>query len=376
MIFNMNISRFLCVAATALLLCACSYEVRPVKSHPKVASPGGLLYALPRTEICVDVTFGHYDTTGATFVKYANEMLSVNGKLGGYEIKDVKLSTRVVADPKHFYFVRPKGTSVQVDSHNLLRSIGLESSDMEALSEVTQATTDDDFAEPLPAQYNLYDRADTFYSRYDRPGSPSMIATKKDIRTLRQQAMAAAERIGQLQERRQQLLNGESETSYTPEGLRVLIQLIDRQEHQLQEQFVGRYVTETVRFVIDPKDEKTLVDSQTVVLFYFSPEKGIADSIDRGAMAVRCSLRCDNEMRSAARFVKFRVGAFQSSNMNERNTFKYRCSEQADVMVYSDKFTYQKRLPIAQFGPTIELPSGKFKALFDAHTGDLIYVAN
>ena len=372
----MSVKPILWLLLATLLLSACSYEVRPVKSHPKVASPGGLLYALPRTEICVDVTFGHYDTTGAAYVKYAREMLSVREPVGGYEIKDVQLSTRVVADARHFYFVRPKRTSVQVDSRNLLRSIGLEASDMEALSERPGTSSEDDSFDPLPAQYNLYDRADTFYSRSDRPGHPSVVATKKDVRSARQQAMAAAERIGQLQDRRQQLLNGETETSYTPEGLQVLLQLIDRQEPQLLEQFVGRYTTETVRFVIDPKDEKILVDSQTVVLFYFTPERGIADSMDRGAMAVKCSLRCDNEMRSAARFVKYRIGAFQSSNMNERNTFKYRCSEQADVAVYCDKFCYQKQLPIAQFGPTIELPSGKFKALFDSHTGDLIYIAN
>ncbi|MBQ4377418.1 MAG: DUF4831 family protein [Bacteroidales bacterium] len=372
----MKYRTILLLIACAMVAASCSYEVRTVRSKPKMSSPGGLLYALPRTEICVDVTIGHYDTVGAPFVKFASEMLSTNGTMEGYEIRSVKMSTRVVADPMQFYYVRPRGMMVQVDSRNLLRSVGLTTSDLSDANEAATADIEDDNEQHLSPQYNLYDRADTFYTRSDRPGKPTLVASKKDTRSLRQQAIVAAERIGQLQERRQQLLNGESETSYTPEGMRVVLELIDNQERQLQEQFLGRYTTETVRFTYIPRDEKTLIDSQTVVLFCFNPQKGFCDTSDAKAMPVYLSLRCDNTMRNAARFVKFRVGTFQKGNMNDRNTFKYRSSEQADVTLYCPLFSIEKQLPIAQFGPTMELPYGKIKALFDAHTGDLIYMAN
>lgn len=372
----MKYRTILLVIIAALIASSCSYEVRTVRSKPKMSMPGGLLYALPRTEICVDVTYCHYDTTGAPFIKFATEMLATDGTLGTYDIKSINLSTRVVADPAQFYYVRPRRMTVQVDSRNLLRSVGMATADLGDANEAATADNGEDMEQHLAPQYNLYDRTDTFYTRSDRPGRPTMVASKKDSRTPRQQALAAAERIGQLQERRQQLLNGESETSYTPEGLRVLLDFIDNQERQLQEQFLGRYITETVRFTYTPLDEKTLIDSQTVVLFYFDPKNGISTKESRDAVPVYLSLRCDNTMRNAARFVKFRVGTFQKGNMNDRNTFKYRSSEQADVEVYSKFFHIKKQLPIAQFGPTMELPYGKIKALFDAHTGDLIYIAN
>jgi hypothetical protein len=100
------------------------------------------------------------------------------------------------------------------------------------------------------------------------------------------------------------------------------------------------------------------------------------DTAEVEAMPIYLSLRCDNRMRTAARYVKFRVGLFKKNDMNSRNTFKYRLSEQADATVYCDLFSLEKQLPIAQFGPTMELPSGKVKALFDSETGDLIYMAN
>lgn len=369
--------RYAFLLLTAVMLfTSCSYEVRTVRSRPKMSSPGGLFYALPRTEVCVDITVGHYDTVGAPFVKFAEEMLSVSSQFGGYDLRGVALTTRVVADANQYYYVRPRSINVQVDNRSLLRSVGMDADELAAINEHARNAVVADGDEPLRPEYNLYDRADTFYTRADRPGHPSKVASKKDSRSLRQQALAAAERVRQLQERRQQLLSGESDVAYTPEGLRVLLDLINHEEQQLVEQFVGRYEIETVRYAYDPRDEKTLIDSQTVMLCRFSPQRGLVDTADADAMPIYLSLRCDNQMRTAARYVKYRVGIFGKNDMNSRNTFKYRLSEQAVVTAYCDLFSLEKRLPIAQFGPTMELPKGKVKALFDSQTGDLIYMAN
>ncbi len=372
-----TIQYILATILVALTITSCSYEVRPVRSHPTMATPGGLIYALPNTDICVDITLGHYNTDGATMAKYSQEMLSSENK-PHYDLLGIKVSTRVSADPKNYYFVQPKGIALQVDERNLLRSIGITASDGDEWEETGLSELADLRLTNLEPQYdyNLYDRSDTFYTRFDHPGHPSMIASKKDSRSQRQQAQDMAERIGQLQERRQQLLSGELETSYTPEGIKLLLQLIDRQEKQLQEQFIGQYTTETIRITYTPKDERVLIDSQSVVLFYYSPTRGIVAENTGDAMEVWCHIRCDNTLRNATKFVKYRLGLFNKDNMNGRNTFKYRRSEMADVTITCPLFTIEKQLPIAQFGPTIELPKGSFKALFDPRTGDLIYFAD
>lgn len=372
-----------------LLLASCaSYTVSPVKSKPSKSAVGGVLYALPRTEICVDVTFQFTDTVSAPFAPFAEEMIAVTPS-AAYSIQDVSLSSRVIADADHYYFVHPRRLSLQVDANNLLRSVGLTASDAARVasessnSSASQSLNAHPFDAPqaqssdAPVSNNLYDRTDTFYTRTDRPGHPSLLASKKDSRNLRQRAQAVAERIGELQERRQQLLDGDYETSYAPETVRLMLDLIERQEQQLIEQFLGRERRETVRFVVDPKDEKALIDDQTVTLFYFSSQQGIADSGARGAEAVQCRIRCLNRLRSAARFVKYRsAGTGTDQKPNDRNTLKYRRSEQAQVSVFCSQFRYEEELPVAQFGPIIELPNSRIQALFSPQTGDLIYLSN
>ena len=219
---------------------------------------------------------------------------------------------------------------------------------------------------------------DTFYTRNDTPGHPSLLASKKDSRSLRQQAQAAAQRLGELQERRQQLLDGDYETSYAPETVRLMLQLIEQQEQQLVQQFLGTSRLETVRFVVDPMDEKAFIDDQTVTLFFFSPQIGMADSTDQGALPVLCNIRCVNNLRNAARFVRYRAhGTNKNQNTNETNTLKYRRSELADVTVFCPSLiVHNTQIPVAQFGPIIELPNSNIQALFSPTTGDLIYLSN
>lgn len=361
-----------------LLLASCSYEVRPVRSSTTLSTPGGMLYALPRTNICVDFTVGHYDTTGAPFVKFAKDMLSFNRPLGLYEIRGVNITTQVDADPQAYYFVNPRGLNIQIDDRNLLRSIGVDALAGWDGTEPTEEEMQADIATHRVAflpQYNIYERTDTIYARGDKPGHPTLITTKKDARTLRQRAMAAAERIAQLQERRKQLLNGEYDGSYAPETVKLLIEQINRQEHDLLEQFTGHYVTSVVRYAFAPETEHANgEEEQSRTLCYFSPTMGMVDSgAVRDAEPVYCRVVCHHSLSKVARHVKVKQMWFYAKKPADRNTFKYRRSEETEVEVtFMDK-KQQKTVQVAQFGPTIELPYGKFKALFDAQTGEVIY---
>lgn len=360
--------------ASCMLLSGCfgKYAVYSAKTQPPSNVKGGMLYALPRTEICIDVQFAYRDTSGIPFAEFAEEMLAYDNSKARYTIEGITLSTRIKADPDRYYFVNPKGVTLQIDQRNLLRSIGMDES--ECIPSVNSQHKDIPNNNNQTTSYNLYDRTDTFYVRGDRPGHPTLASSRKDSRSLRQRAEDAAERIGDLQERRLQLLEGESDEHYSAETLQLMLQQIDRQEATLTQQFIGKQTTETVRFVVEPKDEKNLIDNQTIVVFYYSPAKGITDSTDTEAVPVSCNIRCIDNMKNATRFIRYRLE--HNKNPDKSRLFKYRRSEMADVIVYSDLFRYQQQLPVAQFGPIIELPKGKFKARFDEKTGDLIYFSN
>lgn len=371
-----KLKRFGGALVLLLLVCGCNnYKVYTVRTGEKGVRTGGVLYALPKTEICVDVTFRHRDTAGAPYVDYAEEMLAVDAAGGSYSIADVKITSRLVADPAHYYYVSPGNVGVSVDEHHLLRSIGMEYAEGEMRGDGTRGKTEGAGVETgliEQPEYNLYDRQDTFYRRGDRPGSPTMLSSKKDSRSLRQRAVAAAERIGNIQERREQLLLGEDDGGGTPEMVRYQLEMLERQEGMLTEQFMGREEEETVRFIVTPQDGRGAEERQTVVLFYFSPAGGIVDSGAADGEAVVCDIYCEKELRGAARFVRHHTG--DATALDKRPTFKYRCSEMAEVTVRSKGFKYQQSLAVSQYGPIMELPRSATRAVFDTRTGNLLFV--
>ena len=375
--------RILIFLPVVLLLASCvNYTVYPVKSRPAIHPKGGMLYALPKTKVCVTVTFNKRNYEAAPYAEFAAEMLGLDKPdvNSPYSIESVSIDGVNEADPNLYYFIYPRRLSVNIDSRHLLRSVGVSHDDYEEFESYTErrgrATSDNETA---TAEYNLYDRADTFYVRGDRAGKPSLVTSKKDSRSLRQRAAAAAQRLEEIQTKRQQLLYGDYEGDYSPETMKYLADRLAEQEQTILDQFVGRTVSETVRFYVDPRTDRASLDSQTVALFAFSPKLGLrtGTAMEKGMDTVYCTLHSENTLRSATRFVKQSTkGSRKDDNAGSRRTFKYRQAETVHVSVYWKDYLFETDVRIAQFGPIVDLPKHKFEAIFDRHTGDLIYYKN
>lgn len=336
---------------------------------------GGMIYALPQTQLLIDMTLSTHDTAGAPFAKYANEMLGADDANTQYTISKVTLSSRNIADPNAYYYVVPRRMSVVIDHNHLIRSIGVDPSkplpngDAQTTleSNVSQRTS------PMLG-YNLYDRTDTFYVKGDTPGNPSMLSSKPDVKSSRQRAMEAASELEDVQDRLQSLENGDFDDEYTLEQIQYMSQKLHQREEELLCQFVGKAIDNKVRLTMIPKDEKTKVEDQTQIICYYSPLLGIVDSTIFHAEPVYCRVQCDNSTRKATRFVKYRQDGQQGVRLSKnRQSFKYRLAESAKVTVYCSYFRISKVIPIVQFGPTVDLPRRRFQAVFDTTTGDLLY---
>ena len=126
-------------------------------------------------------------------------------------------------------------------------------------------------------------------------------------------------------------------------------------------------------FFIDPKPASSAKDSvQQFVLFYFSRSEGICESDDYDALPVVCTLRPDKTMQQVRAFSRHpkRLAFFSKHN------FQYRLPSLAQMKLSCELFDYQVTLPVAQFGPVVDLPHRHFKALFDPTTGAIVYFEN
>ncbi len=377
------IKRNLLIVLVGMLLLSGCYTVTPVGKSSRNYH-GGLYYALPMTQICVDVTYQYYDLSEAVFSDYASEMLALDNfdVEKPYRIKDVTTSYTVTADPDNYYFVSPDGIAIQVDNSHLLRAVGM--TPQESTAQLGTTETADQVvaadaklvlhnatADKMLPTYNLYDRTDTFYVKGDRPGHPSGTATKKAPRSLRQRAQAAAEEIAELEDQRAEITVSDR---YTVEGKAQMLKQIEEKEAVLMEQFIGKPVVETVHFFLQPRPTTKANDTlQENVLFYFSRAEGICDEDDYDALPVTCTLRPDPSLQKVRKFSReLKSNFFTRGHRN----FKYRMPSQAQMNLQCELFDYQVTLPVAQYGPVIDLPHKRFKALFDPTSGAIIYYEN
>lgn len=369
------------MCAVSLMMGGC-YSVRPV-AEGSIPASGGVFYALPMTRICIDVTYSYYDLTDAVFSQYAAEMLALDNfdVDKPYRIRDIQTSYTVTADPDHYYLVNPSRISVQVDGRNLLRAVGMIPQEVSALVPPSQTEVPDNgtqskmtlhnaTADQLLPTYNLYDRTDTFYVRGDRPGNPTGTSTKKAPRSLRQRAQDAAEEIAELEDSRADIALSDR---YTLEGKRQTLEQLEEREARLLTQFIGKPVTETAHFYIQPKPISSPDDTvQQIVAFYFSRSEGICDSDDYGAMPVICTLRPDQAMRQVRNY----TASYNSKSLLPRNNFQYRLPSQASLTLQCQLFDYSTTIPVAQFGTIVNLPHKRFKALFDPSSGAIVYYSD
>lgn len=397
-------SNILLLASSILLvssLASCSgYKVYSVKDNPSLPVCGGTVYALPRTQLKVAVTIEKRDLSSAPYSRFAADMLGAteNDVDTNFRIVDIDVSPCNVADPDYYYFVKVRRGSVLVDHRHLLLAVGNVPSPLpttpQQLNNSSSHQTNTSTSQHLT--YNLYDRADTFYTRYDSPGNPSLVTTKKDVRNLRQRAEEVAGRIDELQTRQRELLTGEAEVSLDSETMHFLLNQLRRQELELKALFLGKINRETVVFYVDPQLRKSEDFVDTVA--WLSPVDGLmsvgqtavmnsdttsphSDYNPQSTYPIVCVVQPSRSLQSVNRFVRYHTaGAAPSVNNRSgqaarrsraRKTFRYRIPEQATVSIYTPQFSLSRQIAISQYGPTVELPRRRIKAVFDPETLDL-----
>lgn len=373
---HMNIKKILSIPAVMalFLLPGCSrYTIYSVGDRPRTEVGGGVVYALPSTQLLITLYCHYTDRTQAPYADYAEELLGYTGGEPLFGITGAEISSRVVPDHSHIFYVVPRGTSIQVEDL-LLKSVGMG----EAAPARNYADEEDGTTPSYPSQqrqqlpeYNLTPRSDTLYRRGDKPGSPSYVRQSEDIRTLRQQAKDAAKEIRQTQMRRQELADGEGGLS--GDALQAELQRLDQRLAELWALFIGTRTTKTLQFSLSPQPVRGETVTHTSLLFY-TPELGIVDSSYAGADTLTLTITSLNTLRDAARFVNYRADGPSLKRNKWKNVIQYRLAEKTLVEVACPGLEVKKPVPILQFGPVMALPRQTRRALFDTHTGSLLYI--
>lgn len=377
----------LCFGVLACVVGCSQYRVYSVKDNPPMRVAGGVLYALPQTQLCVSLTVERRDMSKAPYSAYAADYLGVGPADidTSFRIVSIDVQGVNIADPNNYYYVQVNRGTVTVDDRHLLLAIGMPNpSDNEnnpvSYSPNSQPTSS---SKPVGAAYNLYDRVDTFYTRYDKPDRPTMFSTRKDVLTAKQRAAAAAERLGDIQTKQQELIDGEYEGAYGVDAVQYLYAQLEKQEATIIASFCGEVKRETIRFFVDPQMKRNENISDTII--WFSPQMGFVgdeEHLPEDAYPVICNVEVNNDLRSANRFVKYHTSGYTSNGSSgrtgnaaakyrNRRGFRYRIPAMTTVSVSTRGYAVSCQVPMSQLGPVVELPRHRIKALFDVNTLDL-----
>lgn len=378
-----HIINILVFALTIASITGCSqYKAYSVKENPSRNVNNGVLYALPKTLVRVAVTVEHRDITNAPYYNYAAEYLGLAETELDTTFRVVAMSVEpvCVADPNAYYYVQMNRGAISVDSRHLLLGVGCKAP-MSKHNKQQDNVINDTPAKPQ-VQYNLYDRTDTFYTRYDQPGHPSLVLTKKDVRNERQRAVAAAERLEEIQGKQQQLINGEYEGSYSVEAVQYLAAQLQRQADEVIASFCGTTTRETCYLYVDPPTGKQEGREDTIA--WLLPHGGLwtgdaEEAILQHGTPIVCQVVSEKTMHNATRFVRHQTAKKKTSNNSrerQSHRLRYRVPEQAMVRVWMPGQSLQigKQIPVLQMGAEMELPKRRVEALFDANTMELKYL--
>jgi hypothetical protein len=364
-----------------LLLSACSrYSVYPTKVRSNRIIGGGMVYALPKTVVRVDVLVEKTDYDASPYVEYAEELLGIvldDDEGAIHKIKGVTISAINKPDPEGYYYIEPKlsNLSVQLNEQGLLRSINSDSllsktelSKPKQAEKVSKINLTDLLYEPMD-----YDDEEEYDSGNNNSSSASRNISLSD------RAKAAAETIMDIRTKKREILYGEFESEYDSKMISTVYEQLEQQEQKYLQLFTGVKTTYNEVFYIEPEASKMIVDDQTVELFRFSEDKGIVDSSVVDAPIVYCNLRCENELYVLNKYLKQKPKnyfKYVSKLRRSPKTFRYRIPELVTVSLITPQFTYQQQIKVAQYGLVMELPHRNFEALFDEKTGELIYYKN
>ncbi len=334
---------------------------------------GGMVYALPRTLIKIDVSVEKKDLIAGPFHNFAEEYLGVNDYINSnaseYTITHVDISSLAEPDPDQYFYVslEPKTSKEQWQSILTINGIGLITS-MSALNDVQDAeasagemSAPDDFSKMFPkyAGFNIYRKVDTIVRTVNID-----TMTIKDFsfqttiagKSLKMRAEEAATMISKIRESRYNLLTGYQEINYSEGAIKYMDTQLLALEEEYMRLFTGATRTSVIKYTFIFLPQESAIGENTA-LFKLSRSSGIQEGGSGETVSIRIGL-AGNTARVAP--------------VPQGGGFHYRLPEMADIRIYrSGVLLSQTRLPISQFGKIASLPVNASDVSFDENTGGL-----
>lgn len=359
------------------LIAAGQIRVNKIEEGFNTGSRNGIVYALPRTIIRVDVKLAQKELLAGPLKDYAEKYLGISDYIQNdgieYSLRSANLVPVSEADPEQLYFVTEGEktsktawqTLIRLNGHGMITSLGAPEENEEDIADALAGRLSADEVREIFNKYadlNLYARIDTIVRTINIDTITIEDYTFKTTMTdkpLDVKAREVADMIHRVRDDRYNLLTGYQEVNYSVDALEFMSDELLKLEKEYLRLFTGAIVENdiTYSFTFLPTPENNGIN---VPIFNFSTSNGITEGEGNGTQAY---IRVDIHGSTAA---------IAGNNANEGGGLVYRIPEQAMVrLIYGGNTVSQIKTAISQYGKVASLPAGANNVEFDGETGGL-----
>lgn len=324
-------------------------------------SGGKIVYSLPKTTLSLEVEAVCESFHAGPYAKYAKKYLGIDAReddSNTYTVSRIKLTPRVEADMSTRYEINVGSSSVSESSLLKITSQGLISlngsfSGGEETWRFGNGGVRTEFADGNRGS-NFSSETVELYKLEKKDGGYERVAvsqTQVVAKSAERKAAETAAAIFNLREKREQIITGDTDATFSGEALGAAISEINRLEEQYMSLFVGYsdYSVQTMSFDLVPVPG----DEQVYVAFRISEASGLLPSDNMSGRPVVASLTLD------ARDAEVVSSGGSSKGKHE---LYYRIPAVATLKIMDQsKLLMQARVPVYQLGETVSMPVSLLK---------------
>lgn len=344
------------IIATGLLMATSAYAQTEVLTGVTHGKDYGVVYALPKTQLEIEIKAKKVAYTPGEFSKYADRYLRLNN---------------ISADPEEYWEL----TSIKV------KPIGVRNSDATYFVKLKDKTvaplielTEDGIVKSINVPYSKEKetKAATLTPTFAKKANPRDFLTEEILMASSSAKMAEliAKEIYNIRESKNALLRGQADNMPSDGAqLKIMLDNLNLQEEAMTEMFSGTREKEEKTFTVNLTPNREMNNE---IAFRFSKKLGIVDNNDLAGVPFYINLK---DLKSV------NIPPEDSKKKKEMEGIAYNVPGKAMVTLTDGKKKYYEgEIPVTQFGiieylaPVLFNKNSTIKVYFDPTTGGLLKV--
>jgi hypothetical protein len=349
----------------------------------------GVVYALPRTVVNIDVTIDRIENYKGPYADYALRYLGLKNVVMNnaveYAISDITITTSPEPDPEQYYFVEVGAKLAKGQKAGLLSlsDAGLILGTIpEPVDSVVKTIILDKGAEtPMVSEKDIFPEVFKYYADVSVFEKVDTIIRKVSIDTMtmerqylkrtmvekspEQKAKEAADFISKIKDNRFNLITGYQEVNYNKETLEYMDTQLKVMEKEYMKLFTGISVHKTLKFHYKYIPIANQINTE-IPIFKFSRTQGTMDLDEAGGKVITIKIQRVGNTNNVSSYLG------RAPKEEKEQGIYYRIPELARVIVKLDQNTSEEtQCLVNQLGLVTNLPADKWKARFHKETGGI-----